>query len=465
MVLYNPQAVFYTMPLALIALASYIDASKYEVVIIDARLEDDADKRVLDEMNGAICLGMSVLTGAPIKDALHITDLINSRFPEAHICWGGWHPSLFPDETLSETCVHSVVRGQGEIAFAEILDRLVSGRDLMEINGVSFKKEGEVIHNKERTMVDINTFPPFNYDFIDVPAYERLSGRKQIDFISSQGCRFRCNFCADPFMYKRGWYGFSPHRLADELEILWKKYKFEHVHFQDETFFTLGNRVSDIADEFIKRKFSFTWFGTMRADQGARLPDEVIARCKKSGLERVMIGLESGSQRMIDWMKKDIKIPQVFESAEKCLKHGIAINFSVIIGFPGETEDDMNETLNVVRALRKMSPEFRVSIFYFKPYPGNEIADQLIAEGYQMPKGIQAWSEFDYVVKGSPWIPERKFNEVENFKFYQRLAWSKPGLLLRPVQSLAKWRCENANYVLPIEKVLYDSLGVGNKLS
>ena len=378
-ILYNPRSVFYTMPLALLALGSYLDPEKYEVIILDGRI-DDEDK-ILEACEGAICFGVSVLTGAPINDALQITRKVKERYPGLTTVWGGWHPSLFPIETLEETSIDIVVNGQGEIPFAALLDAIVSKNGFDQIKGIFFRKNGTIMSTLPQPMTDINAFPKFNYDLIPVERYFKLKGRRQLDYISSQGCRFRCTFCADPFMYKRGWYGFSPQRMGDELEELWNQYHFDDVNFQDETFFTNRDRVEGIANEILDRNLKFTWFGTMRADQGSRMDDDLFVLCKRSGLRKVMIGIEAGSQEMMDWMKKDIKIEQVYESAEKCLQHGIAVIFNIILGFPHEKPESIAESLRVSRELRKMSPDFELGIFYFKPYPGNAIADQLLKEG------------------------------------------------------------------------------------
>src|SRR5690606_7891671 len=129
---------------------------------------------------------------------------------------------------------------------------------------------------------------------------------------SSQGCRFRCSFCADPYVYNRAWSGVAPERLGAEIEALWRRYRFTELAFQDETFFTKRQRVEAIADEFIARGLDIAWTGTLRADQGFRLPDEVLAKCKRAGLRRVMVGVESGSQAVLNWIKKDIKLEHVW---------------------------------------------------------------------------------------------------------------------------------------------------------
>jgi anaerobic magnesium-protoporphyrin IX monomethyl ester cyclase len=462
-ILYNPRSVFYTMPLALLALASYLKKDAYEVTILDGRLDSEAD--ILEACNGAVCFGVTVLTGAPIHDALHITRQVKQRFPQLVTVWGGWHPSLFPAETLEEPAVDVVVNGQGEIPFAALLQSIVSGKSFHHINGLYFREQDHITATAPQHLANINEFPALDYSYLPVEKYFALKGRRQLDFISSQGCRFRCSFCADPFMYKRGWYGFTPERMGEELEALWKRYHFDDINFQDETFFTNRNRVEGIAKEIINRKLKFTWFGTIRADQGAKMDDALFALCKRSGLRKVMIGVEAGSQEMMDWMQKDIRIEQVYESAAKCLQHGVAIIFNIILGFPHETAASINESLRVANELRKMSPSFELGVFYFKPYPGNAIADDLLKEGYRFPKGLEEWARFDYVGSSNDWINAEQYKQIEAFKFYQHIAWKKSNPLLLPVKKIAQWRCDKKQYQFPLEKMIYNWVKPVERLS
>jgi radical SAM superfamily enzyme YgiQ (UPF0313 family) len=356
------------------------------------------------------------------------------------------------------------VQGQGEETFGEIVERLVARDSLADVSGCAFRNPQSAIRNPQfqlnppRPLRDINHFPAHNYDLIPVERYFALKGQRQLDYISSQGCRFRCTFCADPFVYKRGWFGLEPTRMGEELERLWQQYRFEDVGFQDETFFTYPKRVAAIAEEFLQRGLRFTWMATMRADQGFRLDEDVLALCKRAGLRRVMIGLESGSQQMLDWMKKDIKIEQVFDSAEKCRRQGVAILFNIIVGFPDEPAESVSESLRVAKQLRGMSPDFEVAIFYYKPYPGNEIAEMLLRQGYEFPRTLKEWAEFDYVGSSGPWVRPEKYALIEGFKFYQRIAWSRPTWLRAPLQAVARWRCRRDFYRLPIEKAVIERL-------
>src|SRR4051812_10804997 len=150
-VLYNPRAVFWTMPLGLIAIASALDPARYDVKIIDARLEADPLAAVLAETHDALCLGITVLTGAPIHDALAVGRAVKAAQPDLPIVWGGWHPSLFARECLAEPSVDAVVSGQGEDTFAELVERYAAGDDPRRVAGVTWRDAlGNIVSNIPR---------------------------------------------------------------------------------------------------------------------------------------------------------------------------------------------------------------------------------------------------------------------------------------------------------------------------
>jgi radical SAM superfamily enzyme YgiQ (UPF0313 family) len=439
--LYNPRAVFYTMPLALIAIASALDRQHVDVVVIDGRLETDPVRAVVEASQGALCVGVSVLTGAPIHDALAVSRAVKRARPDCPIVWGGWHPSLFADQCLAEPSVDIVVTGQGEAAFREIVDRLLGGE---RVTGVFAKP-----------MKDLNAFPAHDYTLIPVERFFDLKASRQIDYISSQGCRFRCAFCADPAVFARGWTGLLADRIGDEIDELHQRYAFDDLAFQDETFFTHAARVDDIAEQFLRRRLPITWTATLRADQACRLGDELFAKTVRSGLRRVMVGVESGSQPMLDRLQKDMKLDQVRVAAEMCTRHGVGAIFNFIVGFPGESHESMQATLALAKSLRRSNPAFETPIFYYRPYPGNPMAEQSAAQGYVFPNGLEEWADFDYVAGRGPWISAEQWRTVERFKFYTRHAW-KPGAWRWPLRATSQWRCNHDWYAMPVEKMIVD---------
>ena len=418
-VLYNPKAVFFTMPLALLAIGSALDPEKYEVVIVDGRLEPDPLAAIEPHLHDALCLGLTVLTGAPISDALAVTRAVKRRRPALPVVWGGWHPSMFARECLQdEPAVDVTVQGQGEETFAEIVERLAGGRTLEGCAGCTARLiDGRIVQNPARPLQPVERFRAHDYRLISVPRYYELKARRQLDFITSQGCNFRCAFCSDPFVYGRKWVGLDPGLIGLRLGELWQRYRFDDVNFQDETFFTRRERVQAMAEGIVESGRKFTWAATMRADQGVRLPEETWVRCRQSGLRRLLVGVESGSDEMLKRIRKDIRIEQVFETASRMREHGIAGNFPFIVGFPEESDESVAASLEAARRLQAMSAAFTTPIFYFKPYPGSELVSEAVARGHRLPDTLEAWSTFDYV-EGlpGPWVSRDKYTRVEAFK-------------------------------------------------
>lgn len=454
-VLYNPRAVFYTMPLALVALASALDRARFEVVIVDGRLERDPIGRVLAATEGALCLGITVLTGAPIRDALAVTRAVKACRPSCPVIWGGWHPSLFPSECLEEPGIDAVVVGQGEDTMREIAARLHGGESLFGCPGVVARAASGVVSGPPRPLRDLNEFPAHDYSLIPVDRYFRLKRRRQVDYISSQGCRFRCAFCADPAVYARGWTGLDPDRIADEASDLQRRYGMEELAFQDETFFTQPKRMETLIEAFGRRAVTAGWTATLRADQACRMGDALMKQAAHAGLRRVMVGVEAGSDDMLDRLKKDLRIDQVLETADMCVRHGIGAIFNFIVGFPAEDDQSVEATLALAKRLRRMSAAFETPIFYYRPYPGNPIAEDARRSGYVFPRGLDAWADFDYVGERGPWVSASRWRRVERFKFYTRHAW-RPGLWRWPLRAAARWRCDRDWYSFPVEKALVE---------
>jgi radical SAM superfamily enzyme YgiQ (UPF0313 family) len=346
------------------------------------------------------------------------------------------------------------------------VERFAAGEDLSGVEGVTWREGSKVVQNAPRPTRDPGTFPPHNYGLIQVEAYFKHKRQRQLDYISSVGCRFRCAFCADPFVYNRAWYGLPAERMVGELAELWRKYRFEEVSFQDETFFTRRERVEDISNGILAAGLRFAWTGTMRADQGHRLPDETLALAKRSGLRRVMVGVEAGTDDMLKRIKKDITVAQVFSTAEKLVRNRIGAIWNFIVGFPDEPQESFEATLSIAKRLMSMSRDFEAAIFFYKPYPGNEIADQLGAGRYEFPCTLDGWADFDYVGSAGPWVTPEKYARVERFKFYLKHAYGRSHHpLARPLAAIARWRVERDFYTFPVEKKLVETFRPAPKLS
>ncbi len=444
------------MPLALLAVGSALDRTRYDVVIVDGRLERDPLTAVLGALDeSAVCLGVTVLTGAPIRDALRLTRGVQRARPALPIVWGGWHPSLFPEECLREAGLQAVVIGQGEQTFAELVERFALGGPPDGVAGCAHVRGEGIVSEPPRPLADVNAFPPHDYSLIDVERYFRRKSRRQLDYVSSQGCRFRCEFCADPFVYRREWSGLAPARLGEEIERLWRAHPFTDLNFQDETFFTRSRRAADVADQILVRGQRFTWAATMRADQGARLDEWALTLCRRSGLRRAMVGVESGSQTLMDWMKKDVTLDQVFATAERLRAHDIGGLFPFIVGFPDEPPESVEATIAVVKRLRAMSPAFEAVVYFYQPYPGSPIAELAWRRGYARPASLAEWAGFDYVGARGPWVSEALWRRIQRFKFYQQHAFGRHDHWLHaPLRWTARQRVAADWYDWPVEQVL-----------
>ena len=453
--LYNPPSEFYAMPLGLLAVGSVLDRAKYDVRIFDSRIDSQADRHVIDSAENSRCVGMTVFSGAPIRPALELSRQLKQRFPNVPIVWGGWHPSILPEQCVASGAVDVVVIGQGEGSFTELVDAIGNHHRWSTIPGLCINTGDGPRRTPPRPLSDMNGFPPARYDLLDVDSYFRHKAARQIDYSSSRGCPYKCTFCADPIIYQSRWTALSAKRTLDELMSLHEAYGFDEVFFLDDDLFASLKRIQALVDALIEAEAPFGWKGTARADELCRLPEAFFPRLHASGCRRINIGAESGSQKILDQIKKQYRVEQILEAARRTAEAGIGVNCSFIGGFPGETDEDFMATVEVLKQVRKINRDLEASIFFYSPYPGTELVRELESRGLELPQKLEDWAGFTI---DSSWLPDPKglSQRILNLNFYFRHAYSRrrDGVVRRLLQKVSHLRCEHDWYQLPFEPYL-----------
>jgi radical SAM superfamily enzyme YgiQ (UPF0313 family) len=424
-VLYEPRGEGHILPLSLVHVGSMFRPER--VVIVDGRLEADPAGRIAALAHDAIVLGVSVLTGAPILDALEVSRAVKAARSGLPILWGGWHPSLLPEQCLESEAVDGCVVGQGEHTFAETIAAIEEGGSWDGIRGLVFKSGGTIVRNPPRPFADVNGFPPARFDLLDLPRYFAFRGRRRLDYCSSQGCPFVCSFCADPKVYGQRWSGLRAERVVAELAEHAGRHRLQDVFFNDDNFFTDLRRTEAICRGLLEAGVRVRWFGTGRADLLRRLNDDQLRLIRESGCYKVNVGAESGSPEMLRRIRKGTLIEEVLETAEKLHRAGIGARFSFIAGFPEEPPESLAATYRAVKALREIDPAFETPIYFYAPYPGTELAERMPALGFRTPRQLEDWRHVDLDHSIGPWISDEVRRWVPRYNFYLRHGYEGGG--------------------------------------
>jgi anaerobic magnesium-protoporphyrin IX monomethyl ester cyclase len=455
-IFYNPAAPYYTLPLQFLALASVIDRTKYSVHIIDARIEkstEAAHARLRALLPEALCVGIAVITGTPIRDAVTASRIVKSAYPSVPVVWGGWHPSVLPEQCLREGHADVCVKGQGELTFLDLLDAFSGGGGYDSIEGICYLHEGKFRENPARKFVDVNHFPSYDYSLLPVERYFALKKHRQLDFYSSQGCPYRCSFCADPSVYNRRWSGLRGTRMMTDVFDAVRNFNADEIAFQDDNFFANKSRVQEFCQSYVARGMTFSWTASSRADQIASLSDDYLREMRNANLRRVMIGAESGSQDLLDRMGKDTLVEEALISAANLHRHSISATFGFIVGLPEEGFENTLRTLATVKEIKRINPDFEFNILFYAPYPGTDLFDDIAHKGYRVPQSLAEWSSLDFLKYAGDWLHPLEQEYVRRFKFYTRLGterrFARPWFY--PVKKIAAARLLKNYFQFPVE--------------
>ena len=419
--------------MGILSIGSVLSQHGYSVKLLDGILGRVDLASELDKINPdeTLFVGISSMT-AQLPSAVKAASIVRGKYPSLPIVWGGVHATLFPEESCADSLVDIVVIGEGEYTCLELAEAFSGLKEINAIKGIVYKNiEGKTIFTGNRNHHELDTLPFPNYELYNLDDYlyravidkENIKNRKlarMLSIHSGMGCPYKCTFCINTTVYRDGKYytkspyrGKSATRLLDEIEILLGKYKVDFIDFVDENFLVDKNRFFKFMDGIEERKLKFTWFLGGRANyfNPHYLTDDVIARASDLGCVMSGAGAESGSQRVLDFLKKGITVEQIENAARMLNKHHIVGEFSFMIGLPHETSDDMLKTIRFVKKLRKIGPYVATqSPQLYRPIPGGELYNECVKLGFVAPRNIREWTSEKLQASGYldmdklPWI-------------------------------------------------------------
>ena len=450
-------------PLALLALAPIAEERGLKVDVVDSTIEPNYRERILGQLDEALCVGISIVTGPMLIEAIEVAKAVKAARPDVPVILGGWHPSTLAEQSLHSDYIDVVVRGQGELTFGEILDRLQRHETLEGVEGCSYRDaSGRIIHNPSRRTAKISELSPKAYHLVDIEPYATLCGRRWIYYASSHGCPYDCSFCSNASLYGRAWNALPAERVVRELVDVVRRFRLDLVSIVDDNFLVDRQRGIDIAAGLIESGVKFDWCIQTTANFLIRSSDEDLRLMRRGGLSRVFIGAESGSDDVLASVNKvrfqGTKV--LYEVAEKCHHADIRCTFSLIFALPDETDADQRQTLAMIRDIKSRFPNTEFHSNIYTPYPGAPNFKRALNMGLREPQSLEEWADFYPKFQRLPWVDEKRHIQIQRMRDYIRIGYGMDSVRRksslrnaanRILGPIARARLNAHRYSLPLE--------------
>jgi anaerobic magnesium-protoporphyrin IX monomethyl ester cyclase len=486
-ILYNPRSSAGrkpVLPLSLLAVGALLEG-KFPYLIVDGNLEDDP----LGTLDAAVraagpeaLLGMTVMPGPQLEEAVPLCRELKRRHPELPIVWGGYFPTQHWEPCLRSEYVDYVVRGHGEQVFLQLLtslkrDNIHNSQFRAErgsaidnsqlIPGLAYRDESGVpVSNPTAPIPRPANLPQWNLDRVDVVRYVRPTflGARTLGYHSSYGCPFFCNFCAVVNMVNGRWFPQPAGTVADAVANYKSRWGVNAVEFYDNNFFTQQARVAEFSERILD--LDMAWWGEGRIDTMQMYSDKTWALMRDAGLKMVFMGAESGSDETLKRMDKGGKMStrRTLEMARLMKSYGIVPEFSFVLGNPPDPEADMRKTIEFIREVKRVNPAAEIIMYLYTPVPlSGELYEQAKAEGFAFPETLEGWiSEewLDFSQRRSetlPWIKRGLQEQLLDFErvinaYYPTSTDAKlSGPWRALLRAVSAWRYHSRFYHFPIE--------------
>ena len=383
------------LPLGLMYIAACLEREMLITEIVDVKISpykkisDELKQKIDEEIIAKIIkiepaiVGITCLV-TEVNEVLDICREVKRKLKDTKTVVGGIHPTMYPEDFLYENSpVDYVVLGEGEYTTCDLVKAIQSGSSIEDVAGIALFDGKKLHRTKQRSVIK-------NLDEIPFPAYEKVDMEyytkpsiyairtmllSTLHIFTSRGCPYQCTFCvnknlAEIMNSKTSVRSRSVKNVIDEIEYLARRYKIDGFYIYDDTFALKKDYVDEFCRELLARKLGLIWAAETRVNL---ISKEMIKTMSDAGCVQLDFGVESGSQQILDRIKKGIKISDIKNIFRVCRELGVRTFANFMFNTPGETEDDVKKTYALAREIKAHNYNFGITT----PFPGTDLYDNV----------------------------------------------------------------------------------------
>ena len=435
--LFNPRSAVakHRVPNSILNIAASIEG-RYPWVIVDGNREADPLAAIMRylETGEFRYVGITVMPGPQLRQAIPFSKAIRQTHPEAKIIWGGYFPTNQFKVVLNSGYVDFVVNGPGDHCFPRLIDALENNLPFELIKNIIYKSGDKIIRTSKEELIEQDTLPALPYDkltnFYSMDKYlgRTYLGERTLAYHSSIGCPFTCSFCAVVPTYEARWKAKSAQKVYDDIKYIKDKWGADAIEFHDNNFFVSEKRTVEFAGLIKPEKMN--WWGMARIDTMHKFKDSSLALIREAGCRIIFFGAESGNDSVLKQLDKGgtQSGEQIAAFAARLKKFDIIPEYSFVLGTPApsaeQVEAQIDFDINFIKKIKKINPKTEIVLYTYSPVPteGSELYEEVLAKGFRFPENLEdwispSWENFDLRKNPlTPWLTPAMIDKIRNFE-------------------------------------------------
>ncbi len=407
-----------SLPLGILSIGSYLKENGYDVEICDFSVKKVSLHKVYQEVRPDL-VGISFPSCKAIDGIQHISKFFKKK--GVPVVWGGSFCDVAETQHFFDTGLVDIVSYcEGEATWLELLHAFETGEDLANIKGIAYLKDGKMEVTPPREFMDPLLLPRLDFSMVDVPAYfHYLYGCKNLLYVYlSKGCPAHCTFCVNTLCHRNTRRRRSVDVFMSEIQELVSKYGADGFYFGDEIAFVSEAEIYEVCDGFDKINGTFYWGFQTRI---GTLGKEALARAYQSGCRWIDYGVESGNRKMLKEVRKNIPYDRIEEDFAACNEIGLISIANFIIGFPGETCEQVLDSIRLAQRLKSTQNTFAKYIFV----PTTPAGKEIVRSGQKRPAfdKLNDYKQMDFFAntQGLSAIPQKELNVIQSHFLWQAI--------------------------------------------